>query len=272
MSTQPSGNGTEKVLVVHPAFAGERVGLDFALGIQRLVARRLRACGRPAVFALARTRVDEDQVAAEPDAEWKVGDMVAAAIESWPENLVTSMVVEQFGCRWAVLPEFAAVGGGCRLTTGLFEVDAHGRLQALEAWSFEGENVALPDHLVTLIDGIARHTGTNTPWADAAGLFGTAEPIPALYYLRALGYCSQLEDGCRVDRRQVLATLCVALEGAPDMVPLLELVPEIVYALARAGANDLELAQWLRELRQRAGADAWPALLDEARAARAGVD
>src|SRR5690349_12083679 len=107
----------DKVLVVHPAFSGERVGLDFAIGVQRLVARRLKACGRPAVFALARTR-DED------------GVLVAAAIESWPEDAVTAMAVEQFECKWVVVPEFAAVDDGCRLTTGLFEVDARRRLRA----------------------------------------------------------------------------------------------------------------------------------------------
>jgi hypothetical protein len=249
----------DKVLVVHPAFSGDRVALDFAVGVQRLVARRLKACGRPAVFALARTRGED-------------GELVAAAIESWPEDAVTQMAVEQFDCRWVVVPEFAAVEDGCRLTTGLFEVDARRRLRALEAWSFEGANVALPDHLVALVDGIARRTETNTPWADTGGMFGTSDPIPALYYLRALGYCSQLEDGCRVDARQVLATLCVALEAAPAMAPLVELVPEIVHAFARGGANDIELAQWIRELRQRGGADAWPDLMDQARAARAGVD
>lgn len=250
--------GGDKVLVVHPAFSGDRVGLDFALGVQRLVARKLRACGRATVFALARTRTDD-------------GELVAAAIESWPEDAVTAMAVDQFECRWVVAPEFAALDEGCRLTTGLFEVDAHRRLRALEAWSFEGANVGLPDHLVTLVDGIARRTETNTPWADAAGMFGTSDPIPALYYLRALGFCSQLEDGCKVDPRQVLATLCVALEAAPAMTSLVELVPEIVHAFARAGANDIELAQWIRELRQRGG-DAWPDLMDQARAARAGVD
>jgi hypothetical protein len=261
-----------KLLVVHPAFAGERVGLDFALGVQRLVARRLKACGRPTCFALARATVDEIHLQEGADASWKVGDKIAATIDAWPDEALSTMIVDQFVCRWGVVPEFRADPGGCRLHTRLFEVDAQGRPQVVERWSFEGENVGLPEHLVQLLRGIGERTGTRVPWADVTGLFGTDHPIPALYYLRALGYCSQLEDDCRVDRRQVLATLCVALEGAPAMEPLLDLVPEIVYAIARARTTDLELAQWLRELRQRAGSDAWPGLLEAARAARDGVD
>lgn len=262
----------EKLLVVHPAFTGERVGLDFALGVQRLVARRMKACGRPTCFALARATVDEIDLQSGVDASWKVGDKIAATIEAWPDEALTQMIVEQFRCRWGVVPEFHADPGGCRLHTRLLEVDGHGRPQVVERWSFEGENVGLPEHLVQLLRGIGERTGTRVPWTDVAGLFGTDHPIPALYYLRCLGYCSQLEDDCRVDRRQVLATLCVALEGAPHMEPLVDLVPEIVYAVARTGATDVELAQWLRELRQRAGASAWPGLVEAAGAARDGVD
>ncbi|HET6583574.1 MAG TPA: hypothetical protein VFG69_09000 [Nannocystaceae bacterium] len=261
-----------KLLVVHPAFGGERVGLDFALGVQRLVARRLKACGRPTCFALARATVDEVDLAGAADASWKVGDKIAATIEAWPDEALTAMIVEQFECRWAVVPEFHADPDGCRLSTRLLEVDEQGTPQLVERWSFAGENPALPEHLVQLLRGLGEHTGTRVQWTDIVGLFGIDHPIPALYYLRALGYCSQLEDDCRVDRRQVLATLCVALEGAPAMEPLVDLVPEIVYALARAGTTDVELAQWLRELRQRAGSEAWPGLLEAARAARDGVD
>src|SRR6185503_19691108 len=145
------------------------------------------------------------------DASWKVGDKIAATIEAWPDEALSAMIVEQFECRWGVVPEFHADPGGCRLLTRLLEVDAHGQPQVALRWSFEGENVGLREHLVQLLRGIGEHTGTRVPWTDVAGLFGSDHPIPALYYLRALGYCSQLEDDCRVDRRQVLATLCVAL-------------------------------------------------------------
>lgn len=259
------------VFVAHPLFAGEPMGLDFAIGVQRLLARRLEACGRPALFALARVPVHPADPAGDP--AWTLGDMALAELQAWPEDALARMLVEQFGAKWGVVPEFQAVGGACRLVTRLLAVgDDRQALVEIDHWTFEGENSALPQHLVELVGALAKRTGVESQWWDVEQMFGTQEPIPALYHLRALGYCSQLEDGCRVDRRQVLATLCMILDAVPDMRATLELVPDIVFALARAGITDIELAQWLRELRQRAGPGAWPGLVEEARAARDGVD
>jgi len=256
--------------VVHPVFGGEPMGLDFAVGIQRLVAKRLEASGRPSLFALARVPVHPAD--ADPDAAWKTGDMTLAPIEAWPEDALATLLVDRFGAHWGVVPEFHAVGGTCRLVTRLFEVGDDARPHEVDAWTFEGENLALPEHLVQLVDGLAARTGTRSPWTTVTEMFGTAEPIPALYHLRALGYCSQLEESCRVDRRQVLATLCMILDIAPQMESTRELVPDVVLALARAGVADGELEQWLHQLRQRAGAGAWPGLLEEARAVGDRVD
>src|SRR5262249_10572685 len=118
--------GQGKLLVLHPAFRGLLLAEPFVHGIQRVVARSLKAAGRPTSFVLLRTKVESVQWDGEGPPPMKVGDLSLATVEAWPDDQVASIVVRQFGCRWGLVLDVTASDASTAVTSRLFEADDEG--------------------------------------------------------------------------------------------------------------------------------------------------
>lgn len=263
--------GAGKLLVLHPAFGGDPEGLEAAIGIQRSLARLLERCGRPTAFALMRVRVEalDPGVETERGAPLSVGDLMLGTVDAWPDDAVAPLLGAQLGCRFGLVLEFHALGPQFRLDARLFDNAGEDTPHALAQWSREDDNLRLPTFLFELVAEVAARTGVACPWPGPSEMFGTDDAIAVLYSLQALGYCTELEEQCRVHLPHVLHSLTSLVEAAPAFAVAHGVVESTLLALARRGANDLELARWLKELRALAGADAWPGLHERLTAARA---
>lgn len=263
--------GAGKLLVLHPAFGGDPDGLEVAIGIQRTLARMIERCGRPTAFALMRVRVEaiDASSAGDDPSALAVGDMMLGTVEAWPDDAVAPLLASQLGCRFGLVLEFHALGPQFQLAARLLQTDDRGHAHCIAQWSREDDNLRLPALLFELVADIAARTGVSCPWRDAAEMFGTDDAIAVLYSLQALGYCTELEEQCRVHLPHVLHSLGALIEAAPTHAIARDIVESTLLAVARRGANDLELARWLKELRARAGADAWPRLHERLATARA---
>ncbi|MCZ7679597.1 MAG: hypothetical protein M5U28_12880 [Sandaracinaceae bacterium] len=89
--------------------------------------------------------------------------------------------------------------------------------------------------------------------------------------LESLGFLSMAEESCRLRIDGVLDRLAMLATAAPRSRAVVALVPALLGHLARLGAHDLQLAGWLRRIRQTTGElpPEWDGLLAEIARARA---
>jgi len=253
--------GEGKLVVLYPAFRGDTPGMDFAFGIQRTIARRLKACGRPTMFGVMRTRVEHVEFEGEGPPPLHVGQIQLAVAEMWPDDEVANMLVRQFSCRWGLVLDMTAKQSCTRLESRVFEAD-EGGARAIARREFDGENVELPAEVFAIVQEVARRTGVRCAWGGWEDMFGTGDPIAALMGLRMTGILSGLEEGVVYDRDTLLAELRALVDAAPRSGFVIELVAEVLRALHRQGASPMHLQGWLRRAQSVAGRPAGWAELD----------
>lgn len=254
--------GEGKLLVLHPAFRGVPAAMAFGFGIQRTIARRLKKCGRPTMFAVFRTRVEHVEYAGEGPPPLEVGQIGLGVADAWPDDTVAQLLVRQFACRWGVVLDMSAEDTRTRLVTRLFEADESGA-RVIEAREFDDVNVELPAEVFAIVHEVARKTGVRCAWAGWDEMFETSDVIAALLGLRMTGILSGVEEGVVYEREALLGELREVLHRAPDSGWVIDLVGEVLRGLHRQGVSPMHLVGWLRRAQKVAGADAWPGLEDE---------
>lgn len=250
--------------MLHPAFRGTPGGRPFAFGIQRMIARRLKACGRPTLFALFRTRVEHVEWEGEGPAPMKVGDIGLAVADAWPDDQVANLIVTSFACRWGIVFDMTAAETRTAITSRLFEADEHGGARPIAELAFDDTNTELPAHVHEIVQQAARLTGVRCPWSGWSEMFETTDPVGALYILRTTGLCSEIEEGVGFDRDALLRDLDVMVDAAPGSGVAHALCAEMLRAAHRRGASPLHLVAWLRRTTARGGKPAvWDGLVEE---------
>lgn len=253
--------GEGKLVVLYPAFRGDTPGMDFAFGIQRTIARRLKACGRPTMFGVMRTRVERVEFDGEGPPPLQVGQIQLAVAEAWPDDEVANMLVRQFSCRWGVVLDMTAKQSCTRLESRVFEADEAGA-RVIAQREFDSENVELPAEVFAIVQEAARRTGVRCTWGGWEDMFEMSDPIAALFALRMTGILSGLEEGVLYDRDASLTDLRALVDAAPRSGFVIDLAAEVLRALHRQGASPMHLQGWLRRAQSVAGRPAAWAELD----------
>jgi hypothetical protein len=244
--------GGGKLVVLYPAFRGDAPGMDFAFGIQRTIARRLEACGRPTLFGVMRTRVERVELDGEGPPPLQVGQIQLAVAETWAEEDVANALVRQFACRWGLVLDMTAKQSCTRLESRVFEAD-EGGARVIARREFDGENVELPREVFGIVEEAARRTGVRCAWGGWEEMFETGDAIAVLRALRMTGMLSGVEEGVVYDRDVLLGELRGIVDAAVRSGFVIELVAEVLRGLHRQGVSPMHLQGWLRRARSVAG-------------------
>lgn len=254
--------GDGKLLVLYPAFRGVPQATDFAFGIQRTIARRLKACGRTSMFCVFRTRVDAVHFDGEGPPPLKVGDCVGLGfVDAWPDDAATQIVVRQFACRWGVVFEMEAEDSRTRLDMRLLEANEDGGARVIATRHWDDENVGIPGEVFAIVQEVAMRTGTRCPWTSWPAMFETDDALAVMFGLRLTGVVSGVEEGVPYERDPLLAQMHDMVVRAPGSTWVTDLVGEMLRGLHRQKVSPLHLVAWLR--RAEKIVSAWPGLAEE---------
>jgi hypothetical protein len=263
MSELAGAIGSGRVLVFQPA-TPTGAGLELALGIQRFWQRSLKSAGRPAASILALTRVESIQGTVPDDLPIAVGDRGVACLRDWADPKANAALVQAQGCRWGLISTLVATEASAKLDTVLVEARS-GDSPTLGSWSFDSAYGDLPAHVADVLADICRRVGTRPPWTTAAEAFDSADPGASLLVLEQLGVLSMAEDSCRLVIHVVLDRLELLATAAPRSQVVIALVPELLSHLARLGAHDIQLAGWLKRVKNSIGVlpQEWEGLVEK---------
>lgn len=269
MSELAGGLGEGRVLVLQPATpSGE--GLFIALGIQQLWQKTLKEWGRPAASLLVRTTVRSLEGTTPEGFPVAVGDRGIASLTGWGGHAAEAALAQRNACRWVMASTLSAAVERTTLDASLIEA-RDGAPHPIAEWSFDGDLTALPEHVCGLLADASRRLGVTPRWTQACEAFDHHDPSVAALCLESLGFLSMAEESCRLRIDGVLDRLAMLATAAPRSRAVVTLVPALLGHLARLGAHDLQLAGWLRRIRQSTGAlpPEWDGLLAEIARARA---
>ena len=251
MSDVAGSLGQGKLIVLPPAFGGGD-GIEVGIGLSRWWARQLRAAGRQTVWFMMGV----------PETSSPRQLQVFAA---WPERQVAELLVGALKARYGLAPEFNPMRTRAKIGVRLFEVTAEGRVQAIDAWTFEGDNTGVPALAFEVVQGVSRCLGVKPSalsWQDA---FGSGDEIAAMYYLSASGAVALLEEGFSTSAELAIKALGATLETAPLMQPAVDLMQDLLLAMVKVlGASELQLAAVLRTGREALGRSPpdWDGIID----------
>ncbi len=260
--------GEGRVLVFQPA-SPEGGALTIARGLQRFWHHALKRAGRDAVRFVALGRVEELDGPVPDGLPIEVGDRMLLPVRPVSDPASAIGLVAKYQSRWGLVAELVPDGARAGLVTTLYERRGDGG-RAIDAWRFEGEAVALPAHAVEVLSGVGRRLGTKLPFATATQAFDTGSPLAAMQILEQLGVLGLAEDDCRLPIAPVLARLAALAVAAPRSRLVIDLVPELLGHLARMGAHDLQLAGWVRDVKEAIGVlpPEWARLVERSRHGR----
>lgn len=247
--------GRGKLIVLPPAFGGGD-GIEVGIGLSRWWTRQLRKAGRESMWFMMGVPETSDP-------------RQLQVFATWPERQVAELLVAGLGARYGLAPEFAPQGTRSKIGVRLFEVTGNGGVQAIDGWSFEGNNDGVAAFAFEVVEGVARCLGDRPSAASWQDAFGTADEIACMYYLGALGAVAMLEEGFTTGPETAIKALSATFAEAPFMQPGIALMEDLLAGMVRAlGANELRLAGVLRAGREALGRNPpeWDGILARAAA------